>query len=165
VNQAYVFSFTDFSARYPTIATAVGQTLLTAYFPEACMYCDNTACSVIPYDPTCTPPVLNRELILNALVAHIAILDAITSGTPIPGFPLSPLVGRINAATQGSVSVNAELNVPGSAAYFAQTGPGLSAWQMMAGYRTARYFASLGRYAFAGAPFPFRGGIGFGGFR
>lgn len=156
----YTFSYQDWSARYPVLAASVSEPTATLYFAEAEIYCDNSACAIIPYEPDCAPPVITRELILNSLVAHIALLNS-----AINGIGPSPLVGRVDAATQGSVSVSAKMDgVPGTAAWFMQTQPGASAYQMMAGFRNARYIANPGRFAFVGAPRPF-GYPGYGGIR
>lgn len=144
----YNFSYADWSARFPSLVASVSEPLATLYFAEASIYCDNSACAIIPYDNTLTPPILTRELILNLLVAHIALLN-----TPINGQGPSPLVGRVDSATEGSVSVSAVMDgIPGTAAWYVQTTYGSQAYQLMAGYRTARYCASLGRFAQVGRP-------------
>jgi hypothetical protein len=71
-----------------------------------------------------------RSVLLNMLTAHIAALNS-------PG--ASGVVGRVSSASEGSVSVSAELAVPGSAAWFAQTRYGIAFWQATAQYRTATY--------------------------
>jgi len=122
-----VFDFTAFSARYPAIATAIGQPLATAYFAEAGLYVSNLDSSRIADIPT-------RSLILNMVTAHIALLNgAGTGGQALP-------VGRISSAAEGSVSVQTQLDIPaGSSAWFAQTQPGLAAWQALTPYRQAIY--------------------------
>lgn len=122
------FDPTKFVARYPEFAT-VDPDLLQAYFDEAALvYLDNTEASrVANIEP--------RAVLLNMLVAHIAQLNVGSSAQPA-----SPLVGRINTATEGSVSVGADMGVvPGTAAWFMQTKYGASYWQATAQYRTMRY--------------------------
>lgn len=126
---AVAFSYQVWAARYPELADRVAEPLAQAYFAEAGLYCKNDSCSVITDEPT-------RLLILNMITAHIAALNATLSD----GTPMTPLVGRINSATQGSVTVQAQFDVPaGSAQWWAQTRYGASAWQAMAPYRTMRY--------------------------
>jgi hypothetical protein len=117
-----------FKARYPEFAT-LSNTLLQAYFDEAALlYLDNTEASRVQQ-------VERRGLLLNMLVAHIAQINAGSSTQPA-----SPLVGRITTATEGSVSVSADMGaVPGTAAWFLQTKYGASFWQATAQFRTMRY--------------------------
>lgn len=123
-----VFDYSAWSLRYPDLASQVAQPTAQLYFNESELYCDNTATSIISNDS-------ERAIILNMLTAHIAFLNA-----PLGGQPSSPLVGRIANATEGSVSVTAEMNVPdGSAQWFAQTKYGASAWQALAKYRSMQY--------------------------
>lgn len=78
------------------------------------------------------------------LVSHIAWLNAprdplgmpATTGTPPPS-----VVGRINSASEGSVSVQAEWNGNGSPsqAWYLQTRYGAEFWAATAQYRTMRY--------------------------
>ena len=112
----------------------------TAYFNEAGLYCDNTACSLITDEA-------KRLLLLNMLTAHIA---AINSG--IGGQPASPLVGRINSATEGSVSVQTEnIYPPGTVQWYQSTKYGAAYWAATAQYRTMRYMPSP---PYPGFPFP-----------
>ncbi|MDN7490591.1 DUF4054 domain-containing protein [Burkholderia sp. AU45274] len=124
------FSYADWSARYPELAASVTSQTAQLYFNEAQLYCDNTPTSLI----TDTSPGGERELLLNMVTAHIAALNA-----PLNGQPSSPLVGRISNATQGSVSVQTDFQVPGSAAWFAQTKYGAAYWQATTKYRSMLY--------------------------
>jgi len=122
------FDYGAWSARYPELAASVNATLAGAYFAEAGLYCDNTDCSRI-WD------VNARALLLNMVVAHIAALNA-----TINGQAASPLVGRISNATEGSVSVQTQMDYPpGSAQWFVQTRYGAAFWAATAQYRTMRY--------------------------
>lgn len=133
------FDYGAWSVRYPALATTVNATLAQLYFDEAQLYCDNS-----PRSPVQDLAV--RALLLNMLVAHIAQLNqpvggAMAGGNSGPVAP-SPLVGRITSATEGSVSVSTEMNVPpGSAQWFAQTPYGAAFWAATAAYRTMRYVA------------------------
>ena len=124
-----VFNYSNFALRFPEIVPYCNSDLAGMYFTEATILLDNTTCSRVQ-DETM------RASLLNLLTAHIAALNA-----PLNGQPSSPLVGRISEATEGSVTVKAEMNVaPGSAQYFAQTKYGIAYWQMTLPFRSARYY-------------------------
>lgn len=129
------FSYADWSARYPELASSVAEPLAQLYFNEATLYLNNDGCGPVR-DP------LQLAMILNMLTAHIAALNA-----PLNGQASSPLVGRINTASEGSVSVGTDLNVPGTASWFAQSKYGLAAWQALAPYRTMHYRRGPASYA------------------
>jgi hypothetical protein len=115
-----VFDPVAFLARYPEF-TAIQEPTLQAYFAEATIYLDNT-------DQSRVCDVTVRAVLLNMLVAHIAALAA------------ASLVGRINQATEGSVTVSAEMGTPsGTSAWFQQTKYGAAFWQATAPYRTFQY--------------------------
>lgn len=122
------------AARYPEFAT-LSSTTVTALFNEATVYHANDG----------SGPVndMNRQtLLLWMLTAHIA---AINYG--MNGDPPSPIVGRVSSATQGSVSVSADMaGVPGSAAWFMATKYGAAYWQGSAAYRTAQFRTGPRRY-------------------
>lgn len=85
-------------------------------------------------------PVTNAAVQTNLLywlTAHFAALFA----TPAGATQASTLVGRISQASEGSVSVTAEMpsNMPAAAAFFTQTKYGLAYWMVSAPFRTARY--------------------------
>lgn len=122
------FDYAVWVARYPEFSS-VSQPLAQSYFNEATIYLDNTACSIVQ-------DTARRAVLLNMLTAHIAALNR--KGTD--GQLASPLVGRIDSATEGSVSVHADM--PGgtaNAAWFQQTPYGAAYWQATAQYRTMRY--------------------------
>lgn len=122
------FQYNAWSERYPELAASVSQPQAQGYFNEATLYCDNTPCSVIR-------DLCMRAVLLNMVTAHIAALNA-----PLNGEPSSPLVGRINSASEGSVSVGTQLDMPaGSAQWYSQTKYGLAYWQATAQFRSMRY--------------------------
>lgn len=122
------FNYGIWSARYPELAAWVTQVQAQCYFDEAELYCDNTPCSIIR-------DLKQRAILLGQVTAHIATLNA-----PLNGQPSSPLVGRINSATEGSVSVGTQFDVePGSAQWFAQTKYGAAYWQATTQFRSMRY--------------------------
>ncbi len=69
--------------------------------------------------------------LLNLTVAHIAQLMAPKSNGQSP----STIVGRINTASEGSVSVGAEFPASPAASWWLQTPFGAAVWQMMLPYR------------------------------
>ena len=127
---AVSFSYPLWIARYPEFS-GVNPTLAAAYWSEAALYCDNTDCSPITDDSVGG----QRNMLLNMLTAHIAQLNAALNGQAA-----SPLVGRINSATEGSVTVQAENQyAPGTVQWFQQTKYGSAFWAATAQYRTMRY--------------------------
>ena len=119
-----LFDAAAFRMRYPELDQAAdGQ--MEMWFTQAESIANNTECSIVTN-------LKEREMLLMLLMRHFAALDerAAQGG----------LVGRIGSATEGSVSVSADLSgVSGKAAWFAQTPWGLSYWQMTAKYRAFRY--------------------------
>lgn len=103
-------------------------------------------------------PVASANVQTNLLNFTTAHLCQIYLGSSTQG--ASALVGRINSATQGSVSVQAEMQGPPAAAWWNQTKYGTAAWQLLAPYRTMRYMPTIGGCGngFAGGwPVGFRG--------
>lgn len=138
-----VFNYAVWALRFPEfVANAPAGKLVTeplaqAYFDEATIYCDNTDLSPVTNVP-------QRTVFLNLLTAHLAALNGPAS---------SPLVGRLSDATEGSVSVSTELDVPKGAEWFAQTKYGLSYWQAIGRFRKGFYVVPPPTY---GGPFAWR---------
>lgn len=121
------FDLAAFRARYPEFATVVDATI-QAYFAEATLYLDNTDCSRVSN-------VTVRAVLLNMLTAHIAALNSGVNGEAPSG-----LVGRVAQASEGSVSVSADMGpTTGTSAWFLQTKYGAAYWQATAPYRTFQY--------------------------
>lgn len=118
-----------FVARYSEFRD-VTSPLLGMYFDEATMYLNNT-------DSSRVSDVAQRAVLLNMLTAHIAALN----GSGIKGNGAPGIVGRINSASEGSVSVNAEYATPanGTQAWYQQTQYGVAYWAATARYRTMQY--------------------------
>ena len=132
-----VFDYGAWLSRYPEFAGAVDESRAASFFVESGLYLDNSDCS--PVEDAAT-----RLLLLNMLVAHIAAL----AGVLEPGGAPSGLVGRVSSASEGSVSVSAELGLePGTAAWFQQSSYGLSFWQATKRWRSARYVPGPGYVA------------------
>lgn len=122
------FDYAAWSARYPEFAQTVDANKAAECFADACLYLDNTDCSIVK-------DVTNRARLLNMLTAHIAQISFGSSTQPI-----SPLVGRVAGATEGSVSVTtAYAAAAGSRAWYDQTKYGAAYWQATVNYRNARY--------------------------
>lgn len=147
----------DFKAAYPEFA-ACSDGQLNSWFTRASFICANEASSLA----NCVPGQLAE--LLNLLTAHIGWLNAPrdASGNPAAsGTPASPIVGRINTASEGSVSVGADMGEANagspSQAWFMQTRYGAEYWAATAQFRTARYVALPPIL-----PGPFYPGFGFG---
>ena len=117
-----------FKVAFPAFAT-VADGLLEGDFAIATMFLNNSCCSVVKDAPT-------REKLLNLLVAHIATLLQGANGVAPSG-----LVGRVDKAAEGSVSVSASYvnEMSMSEAYFAQTQYGAMFWTATASYRAFHY--------------------------
>lgn len=144
-----VFDFTEFSAIYPEFVSAGG---------AACGFNFNLA--TMNLSNCCRSPVPNpavRQSLLYLLTAHITFLftPCAANNNQPPG-----MVGRINSASQGSVSVSAEFPASVNAAWFLQTRYGALFWQATASLRTMRYTPAPQSCDGFGpnAPFPGAGG-------
>lgn len=123
-----------FKARYPEFV-GVADATLSAIFPEACLYLNNT-------DRSPVANVTRRALLLNMLVAHVGFLGGLLSadGQARP-------VGRLASAGEGSVSASFDnQGVPGTAAWFQQSQYGAAFWQATAPLRSFRYVAQPTTY-------------------
>lgn len=123
-----VFDYTAWSARFAELAGYVGAAQAQACFEQATLYLPNT-----PAGPV--PDVGRRTVLLGLLVAHIATL-----GLPQEQGGMGGLVGRVSAASRGSVSVTTHYGSQSERAeWFAQTQYGASFWAATRGLRQARY--------------------------
>jgi hypothetical protein len=124
-----------FKARFPEFFV-VDNAALGLLFDEATLVVDNTARSRVQQ-------IEHRRPLLYLLTAHLAKIYLGTNGEPPAG-----LVGRINQAHEGSVSVGADMgNVPFTAAWFMQTKYGAEFWQASARWRQMRYIPGRSRAA------------------
>lgn len=121
----FVQAFPEFSG----LTTAQVQNFWTL----ATVYVRNDGGGPVDTDPP-------QSLFLYMVTAHLAKLfqlgaDGVT--------PVTQLVGRIDSASQGSVSVHATLSTANitspSAEFFSQTQYGLAYWAASAPFRTMRY--------------------------
>ena len=123
-----VFTYSLWALIFPELALWTNSAQATQYWTEATMLLDNTISSPVQ-------DISQRTMLLNLLTAHISQLRQ-----PLNGQPSSPFVGRISEATEGSVTVKAEmLAAPGSAQWYNQTKYGSQCWQMTLPFRSARY--------------------------
>ena len=133
------FDYNAWVALFPEF-TNVTEAAATGYFNMATLYNRNDGGG-----PVCDATV--QAQLMNLMTAHLAWLwSPQLNGQPNTSgpTPASPLVGRINTATEGSVSVGAELDIPaGVPQFFAQTRYGLAYWVATAPYRTFRYLPGL----------------------
>lgn len=136
------FDYAQWTARYPEFTSSVSAPLAASYFTEAGLYLNNVGAGPVP-------DMATQQLLLNMLVAHIAFLNA-----PLNGVPSPTLVGRINNASEGSVSVGIEnLYPPGSPQWFQQTKYGAAFWAASVRFRTMRYIPPVANCAARGFGF------------
>lgn len=116
-----------FIVRFPEFTT-VSADALTAYFNESTLVLDNTDASMVQQIEQRTP-------LLWLLTAHLtALYSGVNGQTP------AQLVGRINNASEGSVSVATDYGTqPATAAWYLQTKYGAQYWQMTASIRAMQY--------------------------
>ncbi|EKD0771510.1 DUF4054 domain-containing protein [Escherichia coli] len=122
-----IFAPSAFKLRYPEFSS-VDDVLLQQYFTQATIYLDNT-------DSSRVSDLAVRSMLLNMLVAHIACLYSGANGQSPSG-----LVGRIDSASEGSVSVHADM--PGgtaNSAWYMQTKYGADYWNATAPFHQAMW--------------------------
>lgn len=131
------FNETAFLARYPEfVGTLSG--VLPLYFAEAGLFLNNT-------DSSTVDDAAIRTLFLWMLTAHLALLN-----TGYPGQSPQGIVGRIDHATEGTVSVSAVMGPPsGSGAWYQQTRYGAEYWAASSRFRTLRFFPARDSKFFA----------------
>lgn len=123
-----VFDYAAWIVRFPEFINTPPDRA-QAYFDEAALlYLDNSDNSRVPDAP-------RRLILLNLLVAHLAKLYDGSNGNPA-----NELVGRISSASEGSVSVSADIGAAsGSQVWFMQTKYGAMYWQATLPYRRMLY--------------------------
>lgn len=128
------FDYTKWVARYPEFAS-VSQPTAQAYFDEGTIYHANDGSG-----PVLTAAV--QSTLLNMVTAHIAARYAARNGQQP-----SDLVGRVSDATEGTVSVSADMgDQPGSAAWWQQTKYGADYWAATTQFRNFRYRVPVSRF-------------------
>lgn len=144
--------YTAFSAMYPEFDTIPMQ-VVQAYFSLAGLYLNNSGCSVVS-------DVAVRTVLLYLVTAHL-----LATFVGVNGQAPSGIVGRVSSATEGTVSVEADVgDLAPSAAFWASTSYGYAFWAATASYRGARYIPGPRRYLGVGRGMPgtqyFTGGWG-----
>ena len=122
-----VFDYAVWAALFPELS-GVSEGMATNYFNMALLYINPYYQGNSPYWSNLT----NLTMILNLATAHIAKLlsqqtngQSTTGGAEAP----SPIVGRINNASEGSVSVATEMPTQQpNAAWWNQTPYGAAVW-------------------------------------
>ena len=119
-----VFDIAKFREIYPNITATDAQ--LESYFVEATMLLNNT-------DKSCVKSLVEREMLLFLLVAHLAMLQGrVESG--------NDAVGRVASATEGSVSVSFDNGTTTlSDKWYQQTPYGSKYWALTSKYRSFLY--------------------------
>lgn len=132
------FVYADWIASYPEFAN-VSPTMAANYFDMADAYFENSA-----QNPAINQGLARMTRLSYMVTAHIAWLLAPRDANGAPSStgtqPAPGIVGRINSASEGSVSVGVELKDSGSPseAFFTQSTYGFMFWQATAQYRTMR---------------------------
>lgn len=133
------FSYAQWVQSFPSLAPYINNAQAQASFNLATLYQANDGSGPI------NDPDIALQL-LNLLTAHIATLTYPTTGPVTNPDPVSPVVGRIDSATEGSVSFHATNDYPpGSPQFFQQTQWGSMWWEATAQFRTMRYVAPCPR--------------------
>lgn len=123
------FNAATFRAMYPEFSN-VADPLLPFLFDQSTDYLDNTEYSLVV-------EAAKRERLLYMLMAHIAYVRFGDS----KGNGGSGLVGRISSASEGSVSVSADVGpVEFRYAWYTQSPYGMDYWQATKVYRMANYY-------------------------
>ncbi len=149
------FDSAEFVALYPDFTGLTNGRMQTA-FNDAVFLLSNSCCSAVR-------DANERLILLYKLTAHVLLLnDGTNDGAGNTTTPQG-IVGRIDSAAEGSVSVSAQYNatVGESEAFFIQTKYGAQFWQMTASYRTMHYIPPPS-FGPNGPGFPFGFGFGFG---
>lgn len=133
VHGVVTFDPAVFVQYYPEFTGLTNGVMMRA-FNHATLQLDNS-CGSLVQDAN------KREILLGLLTAHILFLNNGTNDGAGNINPPSGVVGRLAAATEGSVSLNAEWDAPPNAtqAYLIQTKYGAEFWTATAKYRTMRY--------------------------
>lgn len=127
------FDPVEFVAIYPEFA-GLANPVMAQSFVDATLLLNNSCGSFIQ-------DANQRLQLLYTLTAHCLLIDRGTNDGEGNVTPAQGIVGRIDSAAEGSVSVSAAYNndVTMSEAYFIQTKYGAKFWQQTAWTRTALY--------------------------
>lgn len=121
-------NYATWAALFPEFSN-VSDEQYAMFFDLATQYCRNDGGG-----PVSSVTIQTR--LMSLMTAHITALLA----GPASADGASQLVGRISSATEGSVTVAAEMpDANANSAWFLQTKYGALWWQATAAYRTMRY--------------------------
>lgn len=164
-NPVVTFVPADFRAAYSDFAACTDGQLI-GWFGRAALLFSNTTSN----PAFCAVGVSGMTTLMYLLTAHIAWLNAprdLNGNPAATGVPASPLVGRIDQASEGSVSVHADMGdaTAGSPSqpWYMQTKYGAEYWAATAQFRTAVPSLNptiVAGPVFTGFPFAFRGRLG-----
>jgi hypothetical protein len=139
-----VYSFADWTAAFPEFSSCSPQQG-QAWFNQAATLFANDTCNPC-YG---AQGAAGFQTLFYMVVSHIAFLSAPRDGNGNPaasGQPAAPIVGRINSASEGSVSVGADMGDANagspSQAWWMQTRYGAMFWAATALQRAATYMAN-----------------------
>lgn len=152
---AVTFNYQTWITRYPEFASVPEETA-ALYWEEAGILWNNQGCSAATTESI-------QRVLMNCMTAHIAALYWKTPAMGGPGAqdPNTP-VGRVQSATEGSVTVSTDLGLTPSAsafkAWLQQTKYGLNFLALITQYLGMRYVpgamqpGGLGPTGYAGVP-------------
>lgn len=127
---AITYTYAEWIAVYPQFTTTVSSAAFdTTVYMLAQQYCVNDGSG-----PVTTSAI--QTTLMGLMCSHIAQLLFGSSTQPV-----SPLVGRVNSASEGSVSVGVDMPAATNATqgWLYQTQYGASYWAATSPYRTMRY--------------------------
>ena len=140
------FDYPDFVAQFPEFEQ-VDQSTMSAWFTVA----GATVCRNDGLGPVSN--VATQTVLMNFATAHLMLLfvsqvDGQPNTESSSAVPAPNIIGRVQSATEGSVTVQAEYPQPpsGTAAWWLQTRYGAFWWQATSPYRTFRYVPGPQRY-------------------
>jgi hypothetical protein len=129
------FDYPTWIERFPEFAEDVNPELAAVYFSEAQLHHRNDGIGPVE-------DANAQGIYLGLMMAHLAQLFRVANGQAV-----SELVGRITSATQGSVTLSSDADLPaGVPQWYAQTKYGYDYWVLMAPYRTFRYIPGPRRF-------------------
>lgn len=152
---AVTFSASEWRGMWPgmaLISDAAGQN----FFNIATMFCNNRLGPVKCLD-------LLKSL-LYMVTAHLAFLfsprDANGNPSSTGTMPAPTIVGRINSATEGSVTVQSEFasQIPMQAGFWLQSPYGAAFWQATAIFRAGKYYPGVRPRLGRGGPWVYPNG-------
>jgi hypothetical protein len=146
-NAVIAYDDADFKSLFPEFGNCTSQQG-QSWFLQASTMCDNSASNPLIRQGGGTNWMLQQALYY--LTAHLGYLSAPRDqdGNPTgqQGAMAAPqVVGRISSASQGSVSVQTDMQATGgtfSQAYYMQTKYGAAYWEMTKALRTFQYYAT-----------------------